>query len=111
MSRSNNNLFNVYNNMKEDNNINIKENKTPEINKKIKFSITRREKSQVVIFNNFDIKDINGRKEIILNKIRVPKNEYNNYYYNNSGNNLYNISSDSNTLKLNKLNGEDEKKK
>ena len=45
----------------------MSENSMPDLNKKIKFSINDdREKSQIIVFNNFNIKDINGRKEIII---------------------------------------------
>jgi hypothetical protein len=112
MNTSNSSFYNSFNTLKDDSIVHKKENKTPEINKKIKFSIRRKEKekekSQVVIFNNFNIKDINGRKEIILNRIRVPKSEYNKNNFDNSNNNLYSISNDSNTIKFNKVNGEDD---
>ena len=107
INKINTKAYNTYNNniikKDEENIIHIKENKSPEINKKIKFSIKRREKSQVIVFNNFNIKDINGRKEIILNKIKVPKDEYLNY-----NNNLYNLSSDNNRIKTSKLNIDDD---
>ena len=92
----------------------------PDLNKKIKFSINDdREKNQIIVFNNFNIKDINGRKEIIINKTIVPKNQnvnnenknsninYNNILNNNQDNTnkneqpMANIMSNSNQVKNN----------
>ena len=69
-------INNTFENIDSENTYNqISENSMPELNKKIKFSINDdREKSQIIVFNNFNIKDINGRKEIIINKTILPKN-------------------------------------
>ena len=96
MSRGINSTFE---NVESENTYNqMSENSMPDLNKKIKFSINDdREKSQIIVFNNFNIKDINGRKEIIINKTIIPKNQnvnndcnnninYNNRINNNQGN-------------------------
>jgi len=69
-------INNTFENIDSENTYNqISENSMPELNKKIKFSINDdREKNQIIVFNNFNIKDINGRKEIIINKTILPKN-------------------------------------
>ena len=84
-----NNINNI-NNIKSINTINKFSEDVP-INKKIKFCINgSKDKSQIIVFNNFNIKDINGRKEIIINKTIMPKSEINNDTTNNNNNNSSN---------------------
>ena len=67
---------NVLNKIHTDYNQNYNKDDSLDLNKKIKFSISKsREKNQIIVFNNFNIKDINGRKEIIINKTVLPKNK------------------------------------
>ena len=75
------NILNSKNNEKNIKNYNTKinndnyNNNSLELNKKIKFCINdNKQKNQIIVFNNFNIKDINGRKEIIINKNILPKN-------------------------------------
>ena len=63
---------------KETNFIKLNKIKFHDLNKKIKFSINNKEeKNQIIVFNNFNIKDINGRKEIIINRAILPPNNAN----------------------------------
>jgi len=103
MSRGINSTFE---NIESENTYNqMSENSMPDLNKKIKFSINDdREKSQIIVFNNFNIKDINGRKEIIINKTIIPKNQNVNNDYNNNIN--YNNRINNNQGNINTNNNE-----
>ena len=73
------------------------------INKKIKFCINgskEKNQNQIIVFNNFNIKDINGRKEIIINKTIIPKSQINNDT-SNINNNMNNNNKNNNNINNN----------